>query len=91
MTSSTLIRSMTPGNCRHPATAVLAGLHIDAEDAREALRPGHGAALFFGRSIIRMGGIVARGGGTRAASLTMKSTGSNFTCVVPFFHGVLSA
>ncbi len=32
----------------------------------------------------------ARGGGTSAASLAMNSTGSNSTCVVPFFHGVLS-
>jgi len=32
----------------------------------------------------------ARGGGTSAASLAMKSTGSKSTCVVPFFHGVLS-
>jgi len=32
----------------------------------------------------------ARCGGTSAASLAMNSTGSNSTCVVPFFHGVLS-
>jgi len=30
----------------------------------------------------------ARGGGTSAASLAMKSTGSKSACVVPFFHGV---
>jgi hypothetical protein len=32
----------------------------------------------------------ARGGGTSAASLAMKSTASHSTCVVPFRHGVLS-
>ena len=32
----------------------------------------------------------ARGGGTSAASLAMKSTGSHSTCVVPLRHGVLS-
>lgn len=32
----------------------------------------------------------ARGGGTSAASLAMKSTGSHSTWVVPFLHGVLS-
>jgi monoamine oxidase len=33
----------------------------------------------------------ARGGGTSAASLAMKSIGSNSRCVVPFFHGALSS
>ena len=33
----------------------------------------------------------ARGGGTSAASLAMKSTASHSTCVVPFRHGVLSS
>ena len=116
------LRFLDTGDDLHLAATVDAGFNVDAKDALYALGLGHRAALFFGRSIIRIDGVArrlaafavmrrcqrraelrvrakmpwnrvrcARGGGTSAASLPMNSTGSNSTCVVRFFHGVLSA
>ena len=43
------------GHDPHRAAAVAAGAHVDVENALEALRPGHRAALFVGAAVVAVG------------------------------------
>ena len=44
-----------PGHDPHRAAAVAAGVHVDVEDALEALCLGHRAALFVGAAVVAVG------------------------------------
>jgi len=43
------------GHDPHRAAAVAASAHVDVENALEALRPGHRAALFVGAAVVAVG------------------------------------
>jgi len=96
MTSASSMQAHDP----HCPTAGWAGFDVDAEDALEALRPGHRATTFCRCRVVRIrrrsvltspappGRRYPRA--VFAVTAALSACGSKITCVVPSRYGVFS-